>query len=200
MFPGTTFPTQGDAHSVKIPHRLRLEFRDWLVSLSRGRCDGSGMVSPCEMMNSSLSSVEPDTHTSPEETASRAIVFFDGVCGLCNSTVDFLIARDRFNRLAYAPLQGETADRLLSEDLRQNLRTLVLRTEEGRQYVRSAAVVRMLWRLGGVWMMLAALLWVIPLPLRDLGYRLVSTWRYRLFGQRETCRLPTPEDADRMLP
>ena len=141
---------------------------------------------------------ETVTETGPE--TERSIVFFDGVCGLCNQTVDFLIARDRHNRLAYAPLQGESAARLLSEDVRTELRTLVFRTEEGRQFTRSAAVVRILMRLGGLWKLAAALLWIIPLPLRNLGYRVVAASRYRLFGKRETCRLPTPEDADRLLP
>lgn len=130
----------------------------------------------------------------------RAIVFFDGVCGLCNTTVDFLFRHDRHGRLACAPLQGETAARDLTSKRRENLKTLVLLTEDRRQYVRSAAVVRILWRLGGIWRLAALLLWVIPLPLRDIGYRLVAASRYQVFGQRETCRLPTPEDADRLLP
>lgn len=148
--------------------------------------------------------VEPITTTPIDPAASlppdRAVVFFDGVCGLCNSTVDFLFSHDRRQRLACAPLQGTTAELLLPTATRQELNTLVLRLPDGRQHVRSAAVVRILWRLGGVWKTAAAGLWLIPRPLRDLGYRLVAKSRYRLFGRRETCRLPTPDDADRLLP
>jgi predicted DCC family thiol-disulfide oxidoreductase YuxK len=136
----------------------------------------------------------------PSESRPRAIVFFDGVCGLCNATVDYWITRDVRGRLAFAPLQGETAARYLPEAFRQDLKSMALRTEEGDIYTRSAAAARILWRIGGVWTLLGALLWLIPLPVRDLGYRLVAAWRYRLFGRRETCRLPTGDEADRLLP
>jgi predicted DCC family thiol-disulfide oxidoreductase YuxK len=129
-----------------------------------------------------------------------AIVFFDGVCSLCNAAVDFLMRHDRSGRLRFASLQGETAARLLPAEVRQELRTLVLRTETGARYVRSAAAVRILWRLGGGWKFAAAALWVIPWPLRDLGYRLTAALRYRLFGRRETCRVPAEADAARLLP
>lgn len=134
------------------------------------------------------------------EPPAGAIVFFDGVCSLCNATVDFLLRHDRDGRLRFASLQGETAARLLPTAVRRELRTLVLLTETGEQYIRSAAAVRILWRLGGGWRLAAAALWLIPRPLRDLGYRLVAALRYRLFGRRETCRVPTEADAARLLP
>jgi len=128
------------------------------------------------------------------------IVFFDGVCSLCNATIDFLIRHDPDAKLRFASLQGATAASRLPVEVRGELKTLVLLTEAGGRYVRSAAVVRILWSLGG-WLGLAGtLLWLIPLPLRDLGYRLVAGNRYRLFGRRETCRLPTESDAARLLP
>lgn len=145
------------------------------------------------------SSASPADASTASASNSRAIVFFDGVCGLCNTTVDFIVRHDRYQRLACAPLQGSTAQRYLTPAIREELNTLVLRLPDGQQYQRSAAVVRILWRLGGVWKLAAAALWLVPLPLRNLGYRLVAKWRYRLFGHRETCRLPTPEDADRLL-
>jgi predicted DCC family thiol-disulfide oxidoreductase YuxK len=129
-----------------------------------------------------------------------SIVFFDGVCSLCNASVDFLIRHDPRGRLQFASLQGETAARLLPDDTRRELKTLVLLTEDGRRFVRSAAAVRILSRLGGGWKLLAGLLWLVPLPLRDLGYRLVASSRYRLFGKRETCRVPGEEERDRLLP
>ena len=127
------------------------------------------------------------------------IVFFDGVCGLCNVSVDFILARDTHQRFRFAPLQGETARQALPSADRERLDTLVLLTASGT-YRRSAAVVRILWRLPGVWPILGALLWVIPGPLRDLGYRIVSANRLRWFGQKETCRLPTPEERERFPP
>ncbi|HUQ68246.1 MAG TPA: DCC1-like thiol-disulfide oxidoreductase family protein [Planctomycetaceae bacterium] len=129
----------------------------------------------------------------------RPIVFFDGVCGLCNFWVDFLISRDPDGRLAFAPLQGETARQLLSESDRQSLHSLVLWTQPWA-YRKSAAVVRIAWQLGGVWSVLGTMLWLVPLPIRNLGYDVVARNRYRLFGKKETCRMPTPAERTRLLP
>jgi len=126
-------------------------------------------------------------------------VFFDGVCGLCNFSVDFLISRDPDGRLAFAPLQGETARQLLTDADRQQLHSLVLWTQP-RAYRKSAAVVRILWQLGGLWSVLGTLLWLVPLPIRNLGYDVVARNRYRLFGKKETCRMPTPAERTRLLP
>jgi predicted DCC family thiol-disulfide oxidoreductase YuxK len=133
------------------------------------------------------------------ESDPRPIVFFDGVCGMCNHLVDFILKRDRQGRILLAPLQGETAKSLLPPGDQGNLNSLIMRMD-GRWYRRSPAVVRILWTLGGVWSLLGTLLWLIPLPLRNIGYRIVAGLRYRLFGKKETCRLPTPEERGRLLP
>lgn len=65
---------------------------------------------------------------------------------------------------------------------------------DGQTFTRTAAVSRMLMTLGGRWKLLGGLLWIIPWPIRDLGYRAVSCLRYRLFGKHESCRLPTPQE------
>jgi predicted DCC family thiol-disulfide oxidoreductase YuxK len=57
-----------------------------------------------------------------------------------------------------------------------------------------------LWRVGGLWTVAGTALWLIPLPLRDLGYNIIARIRYRLFGKRETCRIPTPAERARFLP
>jgi predicted DCC family thiol-disulfide oxidoreductase YuxK len=138
------------------------------------------------------------TSTAPLAADKHPVVFFDGVCGLCNHTVDFLLQRDHNARLRFAPLQGTTAQEFLPDDVRTRLDTLVLLLD-GRVHVRSAAVARILFQLGGFWKFAGGLLWLIPLPLRDLGYRLVSRVRYRMFGKHETCRMPTPEERARFL-
>lgn len=139
-----------------------------------------------------------NAETSVAATSDQSIVFFDGVCGLCNSFVDFAMPRDKRQRLVFAPLQGETAEQLLSEDQR-NLDTVVLRSSNG-VFTHSSAIVRVLWSVGGVWSVCGTLLWLVPKPIRDLGYRVFASQRYRLFGKKETCRLPTPEEAGRILP
>lgn len=133
--------------------------------------------------------------TLPED---RPILFFDGVCGLCNGVVDFSIRHDRRGTLLFAPLQGRTASAVLPESDTERLDTVVL-IEGDRVSRRSSAVVRLLTNLGGMWKPAAWLLWMIPKPIRDLGYRCVAKLRYRLFGMKESCRLPTPEERTRFL-
>ena len=126
-------------------------------------------------------------------TSNFPVVFFDGVCGLCSHSVNWLLARDPEHRLRFAPLQGATAAAMISSDLRDRLDTLVF-VRNGTTYIRTAAVSRILMTLGGRWQMVGAMLWLIPFPVRDLGYRLVSRFRYRMFGKRDACRLPTPAE------
>lgn len=136
--------------------------------------------------------------TAEAELREHPIVFFDGVCGLCNSTVDSLMQRDTRGVLRFAPLQGETAAVVPAAD-RESLKSLLLLTDGGL-YRRSAAVVRILWRLGGWSKVLGTLLWLVPWPLRELGYRIVSRYRYAWFGKKESCRMPTPDERSRILP
>ena len=128
----------------------------------------------------------------------KSIIFFDGVCGLCNRFVDSLLKRDTQAVFLFAPLQGETAQTLLSKNDTETLDSIVF-WERGKTFRRSTAVMRVLRKLSGIWACLGWGLWIIPKPLRDLGYKLVAVNRYRLFGKKETCRLPTPEERSRFL-
>ena len=135
-------------------------------------------------------------HEKTEEQ--NSIVFFDGVCGLCNHAVNFLMSKDRRAVLKFAPLQGKTAENLVPDVVRHDLNTFVF-ANNGRLHFRSGAMARILMRIGGIWRILGAMLWLIPWPLRDVGYRIVAILRYRLFGKHESCRLPTPEERSRFL-
>ncbi len=134
--------------------------------------------------------VHPGTHP---------VLFFDGVCGLCNRTVDSLIRRDRAGVLRFAPLQGQTASGLVPAEDVASLNTVVL-VDHGGTHRRSDAIVRVLRHLGGRYRIVAGLLAAIPRPVRDFGYRIVAKSRYRVFGKKESCRLPTPEERGRFLP
>jgi predicted DCC family thiol-disulfide oxidoreductase YuxK len=150
----------------------------------------------------SIPSQTTEQHLCEGETApldDKSIIFYDGVCGLCNRFVDSLLKRDTQALFLFAPLQGETAQRLLSKSDTEMLGSIVFR-EQGRTFRRSTAVVRVFRKLGGVWACLGWGLWIVPKPLRDLGYKLVAVNRYRLFGKKETCRLPTPQERSRFLP
>lgn len=151
------------------------------------------------MTETATLSAETSSPTDPERLREHPIVFFDGVCGLCNSTVDGLIRRDTREVLRFAPLQGETAEGVVPAADRESLNSLLLLTDTGL-YRRSAAVIRILWRIGGWSRAVGTLLWLVPWPLRELGYRIVSRYRYAWFGKKEACRMPTPSERDRLLP
>ncbi len=125
------------------------------------------------------------------------ILFFDGVCGLCSAAVDFVMVEDFGQRIKFAPLQGEAAKVKLPKELTANLSTLVL-WEDDRIYQKSAAVFVVLDHLGGIWKILN-IFKVIPRSILDLIYDWVAKSRYRWFGRKETCRLPTPPERSRFI-
>ena len=126
------------------------------------------------------------------------IVFFDGECNLCNSTVDFLVRRDRGHNLRFASLQGETARKILPPGVRESLDTVVL-WREGELFRKSSAALRALAACGGLWFGAKVFL-LVPRSLRDLIYDIVARNRFRWFGRRETCRIPTAAEREVLLP
>jgi len=128
----------------------------------------------------------------------RPIIFFDGICHLCNGFVDKVIQLDRKAQFQFAPLQGETAKKTLTSEELQQLETVVL-LESTKKYHRSEAVLRILTRLGGPYR-LFALGYLLPAFLRDALYSWVAKNRYSWFGKREFCRLPEPHEKERLLP
>jgi len=129
----------------------------------------------------------------------RTIVFLDGVCGLCNSMVDWLIRADRHRHLFFAPLQGITAQehgiRLPAD---RDPDTIICYTSS-KQYERSEAILHIVRRLGLPYSLLCIFV-LIPRPLRDIVYNKLAKYRYRLFGKKESCRLPLPEEKQYFLP
>jgi predicted DCC family thiol-disulfide oxidoreductase YuxK len=123
------------------------------------------------------------------------IVFFDGVCNLCNAFVDFLIRRNQ--NLLFAPLQGSTAAKLLPKDKIENLPSIVF-WSHGNIYIESTAALRILARLGPGYQMITVFM-VLPKFIRDQVYRFIARNRYRWFGKKDTCRLPTPAERMRFL-
>jgi len=128
----------------------------------------------------------------------QQIVYFDGVCGLCNYFVDFLLRRDKYNKLLFAPLQGETASQNLGVDPHQTFDSVVF-YKNGKQYTKSGAAIRILAELGGLWQLTLILL-IIPAFIRNFVYDIVATNRYKWFGQKESCRIPTKEERVKFLP
>ncbi|HZT07191.1 MAG TPA: DCC1-like thiol-disulfide oxidoreductase family protein [Chloroflexota bacterium] len=126
------------------------------------------------------------------------IVFFDGECGLCNGTVDVLLAVDRRAVLHFAPLQGVTARELLPPLPPDEATWSIVYLDERGAFERADAVIEICRRLGGVFA-LAVVGRALPVPLRDGIYRAIARGRYRLFGRRATCRAPSEREHARFL-
>lgn len=122
-----------------------------------------------------------------------AVILFDGTCNLCNSSVNFIIDRDKHNRFRFAALQSDAAVRYLNEEggPRNDVDSIVL-IEQGRVYRQSGAALRIARHLSGLWPMLYIFI-LVPPPIRDGLYNWIARNRYSFFGKTETCRIPTPE-------
>jgi len=121
------------------------------------------------------------------------IILFDGVCNLCNGFVQFVIRKDKANIFKFASLQSAYAQQLNQHQTIpvSNLSTVIL-YDNGKLYYQSTAVLRIARLLGLPWS-IATLFVLIPTPLRDKVYDWVARNRYRWFGQRDACMIPTPE-------
>jgi predicted DCC family thiol-disulfide oxidoreductase YuxK len=125
------------------------------------------------------------------------IIFFDGVCGLCNGFVDFIISVDKNAQFKFSPLQSEFAQSHLSPEMTANLDSVVF-LKDGKTFRKSQAVIKVLEGLGGIWS-LAKIGKIFPEKLLNNAYDLVAQNRYKLFGKKETCRLPTPAERARFI-
>ena len=127
------------------------------------------------------------------------VIVFDGVCNLCNGFVDFVIARDQAARFRFASLQSDAARRLLNGvPLGSPPGDSVFLIEHGHVFQRSEAALRIARRLGAPWRFCYSLI-VVPRPIRDWIYDVVARNRYRWFGKRPVCRVPTPDLRRRFL-
>ena len=127
------------------------------------------------------------------------LVLFDGVCGLCNGFVDFLLPRDREAALLFGALQSEAGRKALRDvGLPDTTPETLVVIDEGRAYVESTGALRLFGRLPWPWRALGWLR-VVPRPLRDAVYRFVARNRYGWFGKRDSCRLPSPSERARFL-
>lgn len=125
------------------------------------------------------------------------VIFFDGVCGLCNGFIDFIMKIDTEKKFHFSPLQSEYAQKNLPPEFTRDLKSVVYK-ENDHCYSKSEAVLKVLTELGGIWK-LASLGKLLPSPFLNWGYDLVAENRYKIFGKKETCRLPTPEERSRFV-
>jgi len=129
----------------------------------------------------------------------KSIILFDGVCTLCNASIDFVMKRDPKNRFLVGALQESVSKKVLS-DFQVDpayLDSLVL-VEKGKIYFRSTAALRIAKGLGGLWSLFYIFI-ILPTFLRDPVYDWIGKNRYRWFGKKSTCRMPTAEERKKFL-
>jgi predicted DCC family thiol-disulfide oxidoreductase YuxK len=125
------------------------------------------------------------------------IILFDGVCNLCSASVRFVIRRDKKKKFLFASLQSEFARRKLPGNVGDSLKTIVLLSHD-KVYFRSDAALEISRELTGLWPALYFFK-IIPWFIRDAVYDFISRNRYRWFGKREACWIPSPELSSRFV-
>lgn len=128
-----------------------------------------------------------------EKYTNKNIVLFDGVCNLCNGAINFLIDHDKDNLLLFASLQSDFGQVVL-KDYGMNINDFdtFAFLKDGKMFTRSQGALEVMNVLGGSWSSLY-LFRFVPTFLRDGIYKIIAKNRYKLFGQRDACRMPTPE-------
>jgi predicted DCC family thiol-disulfide oxidoreductase YuxK len=129
----------------------------------------------------------------------KNIVLFDGVCNLCNGLVRFILKRDRTGKFKFASLQSEIGQQWLQRfGIAKNEFESFVLIQGDKYYLKSGAALKMLRELGGIWKAFYVFI-VVPRPVRDFMYDLIAKSRYKIFGKRDVCMVPTPELKERFL-
>ncbi|MBP9191819.1 MAG: thiol-disulfide oxidoreductase DCC family protein [Ignavibacteria bacterium] len=130
---------------------------------------------------------------------SEKIILFDGVCNLCNSSVNFIIDHDKNNVFKFASLQSDAGQEILKK---QNLNTKdfdsIIFYDNGSIYTQSSAVLRIVKYFPGLWKYLYAFI-IVPPFMRNFLYNIIAVNRYKWFGKKDSCRIPTPELKSKFL-
>lgn len=130
----------------------------------------------------------------------KSIILFDGVCNLCNSSVQFIIKHDKSNHFLFTSLQSDAGQQILLQNNLENLNfKTILLLENGKIYDKSTAILRINKKLNGLYPMLYGFI-IIPKFIRDAIYNFISKNRYKWFGKQESCMIPTRELKAKFLP
>lgn len=140
-----------------------------------------------------------ETPAAADPAVRRPIVFFDGECGMCNRFVDRILRADRKGTFLFAPLQGETARRMLPPLPADPGEWSVIYLDERGIHDRSDATLEVYRRLGGGWSVLA-LARFVPRSVRTRVYRWIGRNRYRWYRRGEACRATAADRGERFLP
>nr|WP_297788678.1 thiol-disulfide oxidoreductase DCC family protein [uncultured Allomuricauda sp.] len=124
----------------------------------------------------------------------KKIILFDGVCNLCNSSVQFVIKRDKKDLFRYAALQSEVGQKLVNQRHidTSKVDSIILIEPGVAYYTKSDAALEIAQELGGIWKLTGVFSW-IPTSIRNAIYDFVAKNRYKWFGKKDACMIPTPE-------
>jgi predicted DCC family thiol-disulfide oxidoreductase YuxK len=127
------------------------------------------------------------------------VILFDGVCNLCSGFVQVMIRIDKKGQFKFASIQSDYGQKALQKfKLPTEEISTVVMVDRERVYTHADVALQIALRLGGLWR-LFAVFYLIPRPLRNLIYNWVARNRYRWFGQKESCMIPTPELKNRFV-
>jgi predicted DCC family thiol-disulfide oxidoreductase YuxK len=127
------------------------------------------------------------------------IVLFDGVCNFCNNSVQFILRKEKKPLFKFAALQSEIGKKLMQQfSSTSQLPDSIIYIRDGKVFSKSGAALRICLALKGAWPLLSIFL-IVPYFVRDFVYDVVARNRYRWWGKRESCFLPTPEIRSRFL-
>lgn len=132
------------------------------------------------------------------KTNAHPIILFDGVCDLCNRAVQFVIRHDRRGIFHFASLQSHTAKKLIPEHLLKSGFDSFILIEEGKIYTQSTAALKTAYRLDGMIKLLYGFI-IVPAFIRNAIYNLIARNRYKWFGKRQECMIPSPDIRSRFL-
>jgi predicted DCC family thiol-disulfide oxidoreductase YuxK len=130
---------------------------------------------------------------------SNPLLLFDGVCNLCNSSVQFVLERNKKENIQFASLQSDFGRKMLEQvNLSSDYTSSLVLIEEGKPYVKSEAALRLVKHLNGLWK-LGSILFIFPKFIRNPVYNLIAKNRYRWFGKKDVCWIPEPKWKNRFL-
>jgi len=131
--------------------------------------------------------------------SAEKIILFDGVCNLCNSSVNFIIDRDAKNIFRFASLQSEVGQKILSKfGLNGNEFDSIILISDNKYFIKSTAAINISKDLKFPWKLSVVFL-IIPVFLRDYLYDILAKNRYKWFGRKDSCRIPDPEIKNKFL-
>jgi predicted DCC family thiol-disulfide oxidoreductase YuxK len=126
------------------------------------------------------------------------IILFDGICNFCNASVQFIIKRDPQAHFRFASLQSEVGKKMLTKyRIPEDINSFILIAGE-RYYTKSSAALRVCKHLKGFWKLFYVFI-LVPRPIRDCFYRFIAGNRYKWFGKRESCMIPSEDIRKRFL-